>query len=179
MDLTLYESSTKDIKKLDDDLVVIGVPVYGGRVPPDVKTRLKLLKAEGIPAALIVVYGNRAYEDALLELKDLAVEINCIPIAGAVFIGEHSLSTNKRPIVSKRPDGEDIIKAMEFGGMIQKKIMDMYNISVPTSLYVPGNFPYKEVKIRTRETPVTRISSCEMWGIWTNGRPKWAIELQE
>ena len=41
------------------------VPVYGGRVPAIAIQRLRALKGQGGPAIAVVVYGNRAYEDAL------------------------------------------------------------------------------------------------------------------
>ena len=50
------------------------------------------LQAHNTPAVCVVVYGNRAYDDALLELKDILTERGCRPIAGAAFIGEHSFS---------------------------------------------------------------------------------------
>lgn len=54
-----------------DELVMVGVPVYGGRIPALVYSRLESLSGHGRPAVAVVVYGNRAYEDALLELQTL------------------------------------------------------------------------------------------------------------
>ena len=46
------------------DLAVIGVPVYAGRVPSLAVERLKAsVKGGEMPAALVVVYGNRAFDD--------------------------------------------------------------------------------------------------------------------
>ena len=49
-------------------LSIIGVPVYGGRVPVEAISRLQRLKANNTPAVIVVVYGNRDYNDAILEL---------------------------------------------------------------------------------------------------------------
>ncbi|MFN2131051.1 MAG: flavodoxin family protein [Anaerolineae bacterium] len=55
-----------------DELAIIGAPVYGGRIPPEAARRLRQLRGNLTPAVPVVVYDNRAYEDALLELCDLA-----------------------------------------------------------------------------------------------------------
>lgn len=55
-----------------EDFVVIAVPVFGRRVPSPVAERLSHVSAQNTPAAIVAVYGNRAYEDALLELRGMA-----------------------------------------------------------------------------------------------------------
>lgn len=179
IDLTPPEMVNGHKRYIDVDLAVIGVPVYGGRVPPDAMERLGLIKAEGTPAAVVVVYGNRAYDDALLELKNFADEIGFIPIAAGAFIGEHSFSTSKRPIAPERPDEQDIERALEFGGMIRKKLSEIHDTGDSIYLNVPGNFPYKEAHKRKRETPVSKTHLCEMCGICASVCPKGAIEIRE
>jgi hypothetical protein len=67
------------------------VPVYGGRVPEVALERLRALKGNGGPAIAVVVYGNRAYEDALLELHTELTANGYKVIAAAAFIAEHSI----------------------------------------------------------------------------------------
>ena len=62
-----------DYHFLENEAVIIGVPVYGGRVPAVAAERLKKLHGRKTAAVLVVTYGNRAYEDALLELKLILV----------------------------------------------------------------------------------------------------------
>ena len=90
------------------------------------------------------VYGNREYEDALLELQNIAIEAGFTPIAGAVFIGEHSFSTEGTPIAQGRPDADDLDRARSFGTMVQKKISNLESLRNVPPLAVPGNFPYRE-----------------------------------
>lgn len=71
LDLTDAVSSRPDYTFTEHELVVVGVPVYGGRVPVTARERLQKLHGKRTPAVLIVTYGNRAYEDALLELSDI------------------------------------------------------------------------------------------------------------
>ena len=85
----------------------------------------------------MVVYGNREYEDALLETKD-ALEANGFQvIAAAAFIAEHSIV---RSIATGRPDAEDEALCRQFAADVMAKADD----AVPVQ--VPGNTPYKELK---------------------------------
>ena len=100
-DLTLPDSIRSEESgekiRIDDGLTIIGVPVYAGRVAPVAADRIRRFKADGAPAVLVLLYGNREFEDALRELKDLAVEAGFRPIAGGAFIGEHSFADSKLP----------------------------------------------------------------------------------
>ena len=146
LDLTPPEAKTLDLDEMQDELVLLGVPVYGGRVPLEAVPKLQRLKANKIPAVIIVMYGNRKFEDALLELKDLAQESGFIPVAGGAFIGEHSFANDTTPIANGRPDTEDLIKAKKFGLQIRRKMKDIDSIDRVSRLSVPGNSPYKKRK---------------------------------
>lgn len=50
------------------------MPVYAGRVPALAVERLKGIKTSGVKCVIVAVYGNRAYEDALVEMQDVATE---------------------------------------------------------------------------------------------------------
>ena len=112
-DLTLDEQTSPI--EMNGELCVIAVPVYGGRVAATALQRLQRLKGNGSPAILVVVYGNRDYEDALLELRDTAVQLGFVPLTAGAFIGEHSFSTPELPIAAGRPDADDLQQAREFG----------------------------------------------------------------
>ena len=47
---------------------LVAVPSFGGRVPAIATERLQNMQGGGAKAILVVVYGNRAYEDTLVEL---------------------------------------------------------------------------------------------------------------
>lgn len=96
-------------------LAVIVVPVYGGHVAPLAMERLESIRGLDTPAVLVVVYGNRAYEKALMELDAFAIPHGLKVIAGATFIGEHSYSTDKCPIADGRPNESDLDYAEDFG----------------------------------------------------------------
>ena len=100
INLTLPGSIQQTPPSFKNELAIIGAPVYGGRLPVDAIDRLKRLKANDTPTVLIVVYGNREFDDALLELKNLSIELGFQPIAAAAFIGEHSFASEDIPIAN-------------------------------------------------------------------------------
>ena len=141
-----------------NEVVVVGVPVYGGRVPALAVQRLAHLRGNGTPAVAVVVYGNRAYEDALLELQQLLTAQGFEVMAAAAFIGEHSFSTPELPIAEHRPDAADLAKATAFGQAIAQRLAAGININHPLAL--PGNRPYKERSPSSRIVPQTDAALC-------------------
>lgn len=55
------------------ELVIVAAPVFAGRIPSVVREKIKTLAGKGKKAVAIAVYGNRAYEDALLEMNDILI----------------------------------------------------------------------------------------------------------
>jgi ferredoxin len=160
LDLTPPEAKTGEIVEMDGPLAIIGVPVYAGRVPLEAIRRLQRLRGRATPAVVVVLYGNRAYEDALLELRDLATGLGFTPLAAGAFIGEHSYASETAPIASGRPDHDDLKKAREFASMIQRKLEKLHGLHGIPPLIVPGRFPYKERGTTTKLPPETRQSLC-------------------
>lgn len=105
-----------------DDLAVIAAPVYGGKMAPIAKERMKSLAADGTPCILVAVYGNRAFENALTDMVDFATTLGFVPAGAAAFVGEHSYSTAETPIAAGRPDAEDLDEARRFGREIAGRI---------------------------------------------------------
>ncbi len=160
LDLTPPDAEILKPQSWPENLAIIGSPVYSGRLPAVVISRLRKLEGNGAPAVIVVVYGNRAYEDALLELRDVALEAGFKPIAAGAFVGEHSYSTNAMPIAVGRPDAEDLQKAKLFGEMIREKIKDIRTRDRINSLRVPGNFPYKELRMLSDVAPAINVTFC-------------------
>ena len=107
-DLT-YEKPEENLT-IHSGITVIVVPVYGGRIAETALERMEGFYGQDSPAVAVVVYGNRDYDDALLELRDWCVAHGFVPVAGAAFIGEHSYSRPDRPIAGGRPDNPDLHK---------------------------------------------------------------------
>lgn len=149
--------------EITQDVAIIGAPVYAGRLPALLPARLRQIKGNGKPAVIVVVYGNRAYEDALFELRDIALEIGFRPMAAAAFIGEHSYSTPGLPIAAGRPDAKDMSIAQNFGKAIRQTLMaGLDHASKP--LHVPGQFPYKEIHLLSGIAPSVNEARCSRCG---------------
>ena len=142
------------------DLVLIGVPTYASRIPPEASELLKKLRGDGVLAVLVAVYGNNKFGDVLLEMKDIAKFAGMIPIAAASFIGEHSFSTDDQPIAHDRPDIADIKKARSFGFAVRRELMNDDANFADFDLYVPGEFPYREWNKLPLDPPETDAELC-------------------
>lgn len=179
VDLTLSDAEIQKLPVFCDDLAVIGAPVYGGRLPSAATSRLRKLKGNGAPAVIVVVYGNRAYEDSLLELRDVALEAGFKPIAAGAFIGEHSYSTNSTPIAAGRPDVEDLGKAKAFGKMVREKMINNRALDQLVPLQVPGDFPYKEPRMLSDISPAIQEVLCIRCKQCTSFCPTAAINMDD
>lgn len=144
IDITQPEVRKQQLHTSENELLVVGVPVYVGRVPPIALKWLSKLKARNTPAIGVVVYGNREYDDALLELKTTLVNHGCIQIACAAFIGEHSFSSIEIPIAVARPDVSDIKQAELFGEKINEKLSSIASVKNVADITIPGSYPYRE-----------------------------------
>ena len=120
------------------DLVVFGVPVYIGRVPNLFRDYFASIKGDGAIGVPVVVYGNRAYDDVLIELRDIMQGNGFQCMAAGAFIGEHSFSST---LGGGRPDAADLQKATAFGEEIARRLLA--GAEPPRQLQVPGNpYPY-------------------------------------
>ena len=152
----------------ENDALMAVLPVYAGRVPQISLERLSALKANGQKAVAVVVYGNREYDDALLETKD-ALEANGFQvIAAAAFIAEHSIV---RSIANRRPDAEDEALCHQFAAEVMAKADDT------ASVQVPGNTPYKELKPSAFHPAASE--SCVKCGACAQQCPVGAIPLDD
>ena len=143
IDVTCPDSRKRQLQTSRNELLIVAVPVYLGRVPVLLAEWLHAIKADKTPVVCVVVYGNRGYGDALLELKHKMIQRGGIPIACAAFIGEHSYSSSEMPIARARPDTMDLNHAESFGQKIQKKLTSASSIDQNTEVYVPGSYPYR------------------------------------
>ena len=131
------DTSSRDFEK--DDIAVIAVPSFGGRVPGLAVQRISRLHADQTPCAIVCVYGNRAYEDTLAELQDTAEKAGFKVIAAIAAIAEHSIM---HQYAAGRPDVEDESELRCFAKKILEKINGGANgMSTPQ---IPGNRPYKK-----------------------------------
>ncbi len=121
-----------------DEVAVIAAPSYGGRIPRLAAQRLAQVRGNGARAVVVSVYGNRDYEDCLVELQDVAQAAGFRVVAGGAAVAEHSIVYQ---YAKGRPDEEDVQQLQEIGNDIAKFLQK----DVPFQrLTLPGNRPYKK-----------------------------------
>ena len=179
IDLTPPDADSRKIAQLGHELTVIGMPVYAGRLPVQAAARLRRLRGDHTPVVLVVVYGNRKYEDALVELVDLAVNAGFVPVAGGAFIGEHSYTSAEKPLSVGRPDADDLAKAVQFGKSARAKLESINSLDDLPPLVVPGNRPYKPLKPSEDIAPETDVMLCTLCECCMKVCPTAAITIND
>ncbi len=173
--LTLPAGRQEEITFGENDLVIVGVPVYAGRVPIFLMDYLLKLKGNNTPTIFVTVYGNRNYDDALLELKNEMEKNGFVGVAAGAFIGEHS---NTKQVGTNRPDVKDLEIAKKFGSEIKNKLEDIVDVSKIEKLVVKGNYPYKEINPAPPIAPTTN-NDCIECGVCAKNCPVNAINAED
>lgn len=157
-DYTDYNSREMKLRFTEKDTVVFGIPVYSGRVPETAAMRLQNVTGKDTPAILVVTYGNREYDDALIELRDIVEQRGFKAVAAAAFVTEHSIV---RSIAKGRPDSNDFNAIADFTSRFLKKLESIKSISKTGELTVKGNSPYREIKpIPFKPRANSRCKNC-------------------
>ena len=165
IDLTL-DNSIEEMTFDRHDVVVFGFPVYGGRILPEALRRLKKFTGDHTTCVITVTYGNRHYDDAVLELFEVVKEQGFIPIAGAALVGQHTYGH----IQVGRPNKDDTYSDVLFGSLVRLKIRDD-NFSFVS---VPGKYPYCKGVSKGKFHPETN-ETCQKCKICVEKCPVHAI----
>ncbi|WP_165172027.1 4Fe-4S binding protein [Adlercreutzia sp. ZJ242] len=152
------------------EIAVIAVPSFGGRVPALAAERLASVRASGTPCVLMCVYGNRAYDDTLLELSDLAVGCGFEAVAAVSAIAEHSVV---RAFAAGRPDATDVKALRAFAAEIARKV-GAGERGMATAL--PGSPAYAKKKAGASGPYPKATSSCTKCGVCAAKCPAGAID---
>lgn len=121
-----------------EDIALFASPVYAGRIPAIVTDRFNRIKGNGQKCIAVVVYGNRDYDDALLELCDM-LKINGFEVvAAAAFVAQHCIFPK---VAHSRPDASDMDKIAEFCRLTRATLDNGQSLDINT---VKGNRPYKK-----------------------------------
>lgn len=140
IDLSAPDTGFTDICLESDSLAVIAMPSFGGVAPQLALDRLSRIKGNGALCVIAAVYGNRAYEDTLVQMEDYAQNAGFRVIAAISAVAEHSII---HEYAAGRPNIDDCKELSEFGVQILEKAAS-HILSQPS---VPGNRPYKKAGI--------------------------------
>ena len=139
IDLTDAETDYATLSLNKDDIAVIAVPSYGGRVPLLAAQRISKICGNQAKCVIVCVYGNRAYEDTLIELSNIAEKSGFKVIAAVAAIAEHSIM---HQYAAGRPDTKDKQELQNFAKKIWEKINS--GVAENSKIQIPGNYPYKK-----------------------------------
>ena len=167
-----------------EDLVVMGVPVYAGRVPnlllPYVRDKVK---GNGALAVPVVLYGNRNFDDGLMELRNVMNDNGFHPVAAGAFVGEHSFS---KILGAGRPDAEDMALVEELAQKAAQKVKELTEApQQPVEVegcdpirpyYTPRDRNGEPIKDFLKAKPVTDPDKCVWCGLCARLCPMGAID---
>lgn len=148
------------------DTVIFASPVFGGRLPAFALEKLKAYQGRQTKVITLVTYGNRDYDDALLELNDCLQSQGFVIVASAAVVAQHSILNS---VAAGRPDAKDKQELLHFSAQILEKLTNGSTASV----HVPGNVPYKT----WTTTPAVPLVSaqCTQCGLCAASCPTLAI----
>ena len=174
----------KELTFTPQDLVVLGVPVYAGRVPnlllPYVRDSIHGGGALAVP---VVLYGNRNFDDGLMELRNVARDNGFHPIAAGAFVGEHSFSTI---LGAGRPDAEDMALVQELADRTVEKVKSLTEAPAQAvevegcdpirPYYTPRDRHGEPIKDFLKAKPVTDPDKCVKCGLCARLCPMGSID---
>jgi ferredoxin len=154
----------------NNEVVIFGVPVFAGRVPEIAMKSIEKITGNNTPAIIVCVYGNRDFDDALIELKEAVERNGFYVLSAAAFIAQHSIFSK---VAHGRPDEQDIKLAHDFG-RLSVEVHDSNNMN--NILVVKGNHPYKE--IGTIPLIPSTDRHCTLCGLCADLCPVQAIDFK-
>ena len=134
-DFTLPEARNEALSYNAGELVIFGTPVIAGRVPNVLLKYLATINGNNALAVPVVLYGNRDYDDALIELRDILENGGLHTLAAGAFIGEHSFSDT---LAKGRPDQSDMEIVKGFANNVADKVATISDISEIQPITVKG-----------------------------------------
>ena len=122
------------------ELLIVGMPVYSGRIPEIAVASLRNIKGLQTPAIISCIYGNRDYDDALIEIQDLVEANGFRIISAAAFIAQHSIMPD---VATNRPDQSDLYKIQNFSVQSARILSQLETVTDIQKIKIKGNRPYK------------------------------------
>ncbi len=188
---TLPEERKRTYTFSGEDLLLLGLPVYAGRIPnkilPDVESAFH---GNRTPAIAVSVFGNRSFDDGLMELALLLEDRGFLLTAAAAAVSRHAFSDE---IGAGRPDGQDLEELRAFAGKAAQKIKELQKQQQPaigaTALKITGHNPvgpyYTPLRADgqparfLKAKPVTDMERCVRCGCCATACPMGSIDAAD
>ena len=180
IDYTLLRNREAGLNFSKNDLVIWGTPVYAGRIPNKLLYYIRCAKGNGALAVPIAVFGNRSYDDCILELQNGLEKNDFHTVAGAAFVSAHVFSDKIAP---GRPDAADREEMQGFATVLAEKIRSMTTIPKPITIskhdvvgeyYTPLGIDGKPA-IFLNAKPKTDAAKCTRCGLCASVCPMGSI----
>jgi ferredoxin/protein involved in ribonucleotide reduction len=183
----LPEARQKDLSFGPSDLVILGVPVYAGRVPNQMLPFIRdQIHGSGTLAVPVVLFGNRNFDDGLMELRNVLAINGFHPITAGAFVGQHSFS---EVLGAGRPDHQDMDLVEELAEQTIKKVLELKEPpNTPVSVegqdpirpyYIPKDSQGVPLKDFLKAKPVTDLGKCINCGLCAIKCPMGSIDSED
>lgn len=183
-DFTLPKSRVDTRTYNPSDLVVFGMPVYAGRVPNKLLPAVQqLFRGNGALAVPVVTFGNRNFDNGLIELRNELEAHNFHTIAGAAFAACHAFTDKLAP---GRPDAADLEILQRFAWDVAEKVQSLTMIPAPVAVrgddpvgpyYTPLGTDGKPA-VFLKAKPKTRLEACNNCGMCAEVCPMGSIRKE-
>ena len=132
IDFTLPQAHKDSYEFTKEELVIFGTPVYAGRVPNKVLPMIQgLFQGNDAFAVPVVTFGNRNYDNALIELRNELENNDFHTIAAGAFVAQHAFTDQ---LATMRPDKLDKEEIREFAKRIVTTIERIQTLGeIPTA----------------------------------------------
>ncbi|MBQ1689703.1 MAG: hypothetical protein II018_00360, partial [Firmicutes bacterium] len=128
VDITLPSGRRGSCRFGAEDLPVLAVPTYAGRVPNKLEPFLReMFRADGAPCCVLVTFGNRAFESSLAELANNMLDAQ-VRAAEAGQISRESGGAIDGIAVSLSQLAEDSTQAAEKVGKLDERAQQVGGI---------------------------------------------------
>ena len=164
-------SCTKTMSIPADEVLLLSMPVYAGYIPKMCVDMVTTLQGTATPAIIVAVYGNRHYDNALIQMRDMLSRQGFVVVAAGAFVAEHSIFPT---VAAGRPDAQD--KKAMIGFAAQCRALLQKDLSGCTSLTVPGDPAWNaDITIKLPFTP-DATEDCTDCGACAEVCPTGAID---
>ncbi|MBQ9493182.1 MAG: 4Fe-4S binding protein [Oscillibacter sp.] len=177
LSLNRPEARKREYAFTSTDFFVFACPVYAGKLPNKILPDLKAcLRGHDTPAAALVTFGNRAFDNALAELVSVLTENGFRVVGAGAVVGEHAF-TDK--LGGGRPGVTDLWEVRTFAEKTAARFRDASAVRAPgdaaAPYYVPKDTDGRPVNF-LKAKPEVNLSRCNGCGACARLCPMGAID---